>query len=205
MRKAGLWCILLLVLSSCQKDNFLRFSNSPRALGLLPDVPEAGLRFFSSEGDTVELKKLSSANSFLRGLPLSGDIGGTDNLDYVELENNRLVIGADTPYFRFTYSISSEQSPIEARGAFDRFALSWEDENGPADSELLLSISDTIVCENEACAYADTLSFSGETSVFLSLYYTPRSNAGDTRLFINSNNGLVAFTTANNLTFERIP
>lgn len=195
---------LFLACSGCEKENFLRYSNSQRALKLLPTVGDNGIRFFNLFGDTITIKVKAKSSVFETAENVNQQVGGTDGISKLELEKNSLVLGSDTPYYRFNYSVQATQDASQGRGARDEFQLTWEDENSMSDSKLSLSISDSIRCTDTACIFNTPLSF-GNGNSFTNLYFTPRTVNTNTRIFINETQGLVAFTLANGQTYQRVP
>jgi hypothetical protein len=204
MQKLALICLCALSLWACSRENRLQLNNSPRALALLPAVNASGVRYFSSAGDTLILKKASQYTTYNESAPLNGNIGGSENIETVVLETTHLILRCDSPSFRFIFKLSAVQNLNVARGSLDAFSLQWEQNALTTDSYLNLLVSDSIRCDNTPlCTYGDTLSLSG-VKQYTDVYFTERSGS-NTRLFLNENEGLIGFTTEDQTTFERIP
>jgi hypothetical protein len=203
MRYWPIYILLLAFCIGCDKQNFLRYSNSPRGLTVLPDLPAAGVQFFSFEGDTIRLKTKASASRYVEVSNENPGIGGNDPIELVQLERTTQTIGSDTPYYRFSYTLSAIQDISEGRGSRDELVVSWLDSINTKDSQVSLNISDTIVCSDANCEFSESLSF-GNGVEYSNLYFTPRSAGTLTRIFINENQGLVAFTLSNGQTYQRI-
>ncbi len=196
--------LLLFACTGCEKENFLRYSNSKRALKLIPTVNDKGIRFFTLAGDTITIKTKLKNSAFTTVENFTQNVGSTDGISKLELEKNTLVIGCDTPYFRFRYNLEATLDETQKSGTRDEFTLAWEDTTGVMDSKLNLTIYDSVQCADAACLFDTPLSFGSATS-FTNVYFTPRSAGKNTRIFINETQGLVAFTLANGITYQRIP
>lgn len=203
MYKLGILCCCLLCLWACSTENSLQLSNSPKALKLLPTVGSSGVRYFSTTGDTITITKSTQYNRYTESVPLNGNIGGNTNLEKVVLESTYLILACDSPNFRFTFSLEAQQDLNSQRGSIDALSLSWENNGVQSNSHLSLAVSDTVLCADAQCQYADTLSLSG-VKTYTQVFYTDR-NASQSRLFLSESNGLIAFTTQDQVTFERIP
>ncbi len=189
------------MLAGCEKDNFLRLNSNEEAKGYIPTYVSTK-SFRSNEGDTIFLSKISSANYYEKATATGGDYGHLGELDYIEVERTKLIIGSDTPYFRINVDLVTNYNASLITNGEDRLTFTLDEENNPATQKLEFSYTDTLNCLTADYAYSDTLKLQLKT--FYKVYYNPRSSSSNAALYINKTKGLVGFKTSDNKIYELI-
>ncbi len=201
MKKALLLILPLLVLAGCEKQNFLRLSSNDETKGYIPTYVSIK-SFRSNEGDTIFLRKISSSNYFEKSTATGGDYGNLGELDYIEVERTKMVIGSDTPYFRINVDLVTSYNASQITNSEDRLTFTLDEENNLETKKLEFTYTDTLNCITADCAYSDTLKLQEKT--FYKVYYNPRSSSSNPALYINKSKGLVGFKTSDNKIYELI-
>ena len=205
MRFSVLFVGLILLAVSCKKDSFLTLHSNAATEAFIPNYSSAK-NFRSQNGDTIKLYLLESSNYFERSFENLNSGGSSGDLDYMELERTRVVIGNDTLGYRFSYNITTSYNVNSPNKVEDVLKLTFLDQQITADTELELHyiFNDSIKCISQDCSFADTLQI--QNIDYKNVYYSPRRNTTNLNaLYINSSNGLVGFKTRSNLIFELIP
>ncbi len=202
MKAAYFILALLFGVIACQKDNFLQLSTSETLKNFLPDYSSD--RFFASNnGDTIRMKRISGSTNFERVNAVNNARGSLPDYDYVEAEQQKLVIGSDTPYTRFNFELSTQYNPSIASRKEDFLSLTFEEESGVTNTGINLTFRDSVICLNQRCRLQDTLKLQNNT--FFEVYFTPRDSVNINALYLNESSGLVGFKTSDNRIFELIP
>lgn len=201
MKKGLLFFIACITLAACADDNFIRLEVNPNISSLVPDYAQTK-RFASNEGDTIELRKISSDNYYEKISADIGNLGALGQTDYIEAQRMHLVIGCDTPYLRFYFNTQAIYSAESQRLSSDKLELTFADINGPADARLTFTYTDTLICTSERCAFGDTLKLLDKS--FFDAYFTSRDSISRKALYLNARKGLVGFRGDNNKIFELI-
>ena len=201
MRRIFLLILPLFALAGCEKQNFLRLSSHEETKEYIPTYLSTK-SFRSNEGDTIFMRKLSSSNYYEKSTATGGDYGNLGDLDYIEVERTKLIIGSDTPYFRINFDLVTSYNASQITNGEDRLTFILDEENNPATQKLEFSYTDTLNCLTADCAYSDTLKLQLKT--FYKVYYNPRSSSSFPALYINKTKGLVGFKTSNNKIYELI-
>lgn len=201
MKKALFFILPLFMLAGCEKDNYLRLSSNEETKGYIPKYVSSK-SFRSNEGDTIFLSKISSSNYFEKSTASGADYGNLGELDYIEVERTKMVIGSDTPYFRINVDLVTSYNAAQITNGEDRLTFTLDEENMPATQKLEFSYTDTLNCLTADCAYSDTLKLQLKT--FYKVYYNPRSSSSFPALYINKTKGLVGFKTSDNKIYELI-
>lgn len=201
MKKALLFFTACITLAACADDNFIRLEVNPNISSLLPDYSQ-NKRFVSNEGDTIEMRRISTDNFYEKVSADVGNLGALGATDYVEAQRRRLVIGCDTPYLRFYFDAKAIYSAESQRLSTDELKLTFEDIDGPANAQLAFAYTDTLLCTSERCAFGDTLKLLDKS--FFDAYYTSRDSISRKALYLNARKGLLGFRGDNNKIFELI-
>lgn len=191
----------ILLLSGCQKKNFLRLSSNEATKGYLPSYT-APKSFRSNEGDTIFIRKVASSNYFEKANATGSNYGNLGDLDYIEVERSALILGSDTPYFRINIDLVTLYNAAQITNSEDRLTFTFDEENNPASQKLEFTYTDTLNCISAECMYQDTLKLQQQT--FYKVYFNPRSSASAPSLYINKARGLVGFKTSDNKIYELI-
>ncbi len=200
LRLARYTVILLVVLMACSKDNYLRLNASNFTLDYIPDY-SAARQFRSNDGDTIELRQISFEEFYEKSTQDLASGGSLPDLDYVELQRRKLVIGCDTPYLRFTFDLNTRYNSNLPTRAQDELNLSFEEETGTVPVRMNLVYTDSLRCLSARCVYQDT--FVLQLREFSDVYFTRRDSVSRNALYIGPN-GLVGFKTSDNRIYELI-
>lgn len=201
MKRALFFILPLFMLSACEKDNYLRLSSNEETKGYIPKYVSAK-SFRSNEGDTIFISKISSANYYEKSTATGADYGNLGELDYIEVERTKLILGSDTPYFRINVDLVTTYNASLITNGEDRLTFTLDEENMPGTQKLEFSYTDTLNCLTAGYAYSDTLKLQEKT--FYKVYYNPRSSSTFPALYINKSKGLVGFKTSENKIYELI-
>jgi hypothetical protein len=192
--------MIVLGLTACQTDNQLDLLTTPRLKGFMPSGES--WRYVSNTGDTIVLRKLSEEREWISLDADQIQVGG--NLpprEVLRAQSERLIIGTDTPFIRFSYLLRADYNSQSLRLADDLLRISFS-QTGRTVGELDFLYDDTLQCLSEQCAFADTFNIGIRN--FFNVYYTPRDSATRKRLYVNGTRALVGFRTEENQLFELI-
>ncbi|HAD96327.1 MAG TPA: hypothetical protein DCG19_02915 [Cryomorphaceae bacterium] len=193
--------ILLIVVMACSKDNYLRLNVSGITSNYIPDY-SSEKRFRSNEGDTIIIRQIYREDYYEKSDRDLSTGGSLPDLDFVELQRTRLVIGCDTPYLRFSYDLSTQYNSSLPTRAQDELTLTFEEEAGTAPVVMTFTYTDSLRCLSERCTFQDT--FIVQLREFNDVYFTRRDSVSRNALYIGPD-GLVGFKTSDNRIFELIP
>ncbi len=201
MRKIFLLILPFFVLPACEKENYIRLSSNEETESYLPNYTNPK-NFRSNEGDTISLRRITTANYFEKSSATGSDYGNLGDLDFIEVERTSLVLGSDTPYYRINIDLVTSYNASQITNSEDRLTFTLNEKNKPASAKLQFSYTDTITCMSAECDYQDTLKL--QQKVFYKVYYNPRSSIAIPALYINKARGLVGFKTSENKIYELI-
>jgi hypothetical protein len=196
------WLLLIapFFLLACADENFLQVNLGAEVIGLKPNYSNAK-RFVSNTGDTIEIRQISSQNTFERQTNNLPNGQGATDIDVIKLERQKLIVGSDTPNFRFQFNLEAQYAPNSPRLGIDNYALVFTDENNEV-TRLDFEFVDSLQCLSPRCAFTDTLKLLNRT--FLNCYYTARDSLNSPALYLNSTQGLIGFKSGSNQIFELI-
>lgn len=201
MKKQALLFFAVLIFSACTDENFIRLEVNPAVKELVPNYSKAK-KFASNEGDTIEIRQISSSRYYEKVSSEVGNLGALGETDYVEAERLQLVIGSDTPYFRFYFYMQALYSNQSERFSNDELQVSFDDFEGKADAHLTFRYTDTLLCVSERCEFTDTLKLLDKN--FIGTYFTSRDSLSRKAIYLNAQKGLVGFRGDKNKIFELI-
>jgi len=192
------YIILLSLLLACGKESELKLELSSQILSFKPkyDSPKS----FSSQGDTIQLRFISSASSFSENGALNGDYGAYNGIDRLLLEQEDYVIGSDSLGFNFNYQFRcayANEAPSLRR---DFLFLTFSDSLATMDPNLSLRFDgDTSIFLLNNTFFADSIIINDK--YFYEVVASQANN--DMAVYLNSI-GLIGFTTSTNKTFQII-
>lgn len=198
MRKLIAFCLILLAVTACEKESYLRLKAHKDSSRMLPNYNTK--RQFRSTTDTISLKQISSETYYTREA-FSREVGSIGSFDKLELEHRKLVVGSDTPYVRISYLLESlyeENSPTSSR---DELEVSLQDDQQDNLARLRLGFLDSLHCVSPNCLFADTLAL--DSVNYYNVYYLAADSTSPV-LYINQAQGVVGFRTSENKFYQRI-
>lgn len=181
----------------CQEESFLRLAASEVIKDLEPAF--ASPQQYRSGGDTISLR-LISQNTALENTTGFESVGSLGDFDKVERERRMLVIGSDTPFFRFEFNTLTSYNENTPTRSQDVMEVLMQEENGTKNPLLKFQFTDSLRCISASCAFADTLQL--DSTAYFNVYFN--GAASGQAVYINSSQGLAAFRTSDNKTYEKI-
>lgn len=192
--------LLLIGLTTCTKDSFLRLEVNGATANFFPDYTNSK-SFASNSGDTISISLVDQTTYFESINPGIGNRGSLPDYDRVEIERRRLTIGSDTPFIRVSYSLDAAYSPNSITQTQDVLTVNYQDE-GLTGLSLDFNYLDSLQCLSDRCSFDDTITLLSRT--FNNVYFTRRDSVSLGALYISSANGLIGFKTSGNEIFELI-
>lgn len=198
MKNKFIYIILISSFWACSKESELKLELSNQILSFKPNFTNP--KSFSSEGDTVLLKLLSSSTSFTENGALDGNYGPYNGIDKLLLEQEDYTVGSDSLGLSFNYQFRCNYQAEAPSLKNDFLFLNFKDSLSEMDPSLSLRFDgDTSIALLNNSFYTDSIII--DDKYFYGVVASQASNG--MAVYINSF-GLIGFTTSTNRTFQII-
>lgn len=188
---------MLVVLTACSEDSFIRYQLTPEIKAMLPSLTSA--RNYRSATDTIQLKELTSG-SWYEETDLPSPIT-TSEVDKVEVERLDYYSYSIPESSVIRYRLISIPDANSTSGSSDQMLVQLIGDGDLIQAELVLSNDDSLRCGSPACRYADTLTI--DSVSYFDVYYLA-DDPMKPNIFINQAEGVVAFRDGQLTTYQRI-
>ncbi len=186
-----------LAAGACREDSFARYRLKASTTELLPEFN--GAKSYRSLSDTIELSMLLQGDYYEEtGLPSPIQASEVDKVERQIMTS----IATTSPLTQLIeYHLESVPNASEKVGSYDLISVRLTGENNLILAELRLENRDSIACSSPECRYADTLSI--DSVEYYEVYYLA-DDPLKANIFINKDEGVVAFRDDQQKTYQRI-